>query len=475
MPSSPSSNSEPVRAAIYCRLSLARFGDMTKVEDQARISRGVAERLGWHVAEGVGYPHSDGVYTDNNKSAWQKNRKRPGWNQMLADVGDGKVDAIIVYHGDRLVRRPEDLTDLIRLADNKGVKLASPTGTHNLDNQRLELWIRAAFAEEESTRTSERKKSEYDRLRRSGRVRPGGRGGRTFGFATDGITHVPAEAAVVREVNARYLGGEGIRAIAADLAARGVVTVTGQPMHPLAVRRMLQLCRYAGLMPDGEQAGAWEPILSREDWEAARAITAARGGPAAAGHNARRYLLSGIARCGLCDSPMQALSAYTDKRGGREVQATYGCVKPGCRKVYRSLALLDAYVSGRTVNRLSNPLNPAAEILTGGGLAAEYRALTERRAEVEAAIADPAHGGLTALLARLDGIEGRLAELRELASDDGRSRIMTAHAGTTYEEFIELPLATRRTLVSACYRVKVMPASKRGPGFWARDVLLTAR
>jgi DNA invertase Pin-like site-specific DNA recombinase len=448
---------------------------MTKVEDQARISRGVAERLGWRIAEGVGYPGSDGVYTDNNKSAWQKNRKRPGWNQMLADVGEGKINAIIVYHGDRLVRRPEDLTDLIRLADNKGVKLASPTGTHNLDNQRLELWIRAAFAEEESTRTSERKKSEYERLRRAGRVRPGGRGGRTFGFATDGITHVPEEAAIVREVNARVLGGEGVRAIAASLAARGVTTVTGQPMHPIAIRRMIQLCRYAGLMPDGEQAGAWEAIVPQEDWEAARAVIAARSGPVMAGHNARRYLLSGIARCGLCSSPMQAFSAYTEQRGGREVRvaATYGCVKPGCRKVYRSLAMLDAYVSRRVVNRLGNPLNPPAEILAGGGLAAEYGALTERRAEVEAAIADPGRGGLAALLARLDGIDARLAELRELASDDGRARIMTAHAGITFGEFSELPLATRRALVSACYRVTVLPASKRGPGFRTEDVLLS--
>lgn len=475
----PGRNSGPVQAGIYCRLSLARFGDTTKVDDQARICRELCERLGWQVAQGIGYPQQDGVYTDNNKSAWKRGVKRPGWEAMLDDVEAGRLTGIVVYHGDRMVRRPQDLGKLLELAENKGIKLASPTGTYDLDREKMILWIQAAFAEAESDSTSRRKKAQYERMRRAGLVRSGGRGGRVFGFASDGVTQIPDEIAIVREVYSRVLAGEGIRALASALAARGVTTTAGKPMHPIAIRRMIAMPRYAGLMPDGEQAGAWEAVVSREDWEAAGAVMAAHSGPLPGGHNARRYLLSGIAICGVCESGMQALSAYTGQRGGQpfNVVATYGCVKPGCRKVYRSLALLDAYVTRRVVNRLANPANPSGGVLTGPGMAAEYRALSAQRAETEEQVKDyrASPGRVDLLMARLDSIDTRLAELRELASDDARFRVLTAHTGITAEEFAALPLATRRALVAACYRVTVLPASRRGPGFRTQDVQLSPR
>jgi hypothetical protein len=49
------------------------------------------------------------------------------------------------------------------------------------------------------------------------------------------------------------------------------------------------------------------------------------------------------------------------------------------------------------------------------------------------------------------------------------------HAGISGEDFAALPLATRRALVSACYVVTVLPASKRGPGFRTEDVSLAPR
>ena len=99
------------RAAVYCRLSVAAVGDTTKVEDQERISRELAKRKGWRVA---------GVYADNNKSAWQPNRNRPGWDQMLKDVEAGLVDAIVVYLPAIGARNIEQLEDNIAAADLAG-------------------------------------------------------------------------------------------------------------------------------------------------------------------------------------------------------------------------------------------------------------------------------------------------------------------------------------------------------------------
>ena len=123
----------------------------------------------------------------------------------------GKLDAIVVYHGDRLVRQPWDLEVLLRLARGKGVKLASPTGTRDLgnDEDQFILDIEAKMAKRESANMSRRKKGQYERMRRAGLVRSGGRGGRTFGFGSDGVTHVPGETAVVREVFGRVLRVRG--------------------------------------------------------------------------------------------------------------------------------------------------------------------------------------------------------------------------------------------------------------------------
>jgi DNA invertase Pin-like site-specific DNA recombinase len=456
---------EPVRAAIYTRISLASLGDTTKTDDQERICRDLAGRLGWEVVK---------VYTDANKSAWNRRVRRRGWEAMLGAVEAGEITGIITYHGDRLVRQPRDLEKLIDLANGKGIRLASPTGERNLDKSEDRVMARvvAAFAEAESARTSERRKGQYDRWRRSGKVRAGGRGGRPFGFRTDGVTHIPAEVAVIRELADRVLAGEPCGHLARELTARKVKTPAGNPFSHATIRKMLARPRLAGLMPDGVSPAAWEPVLDRTTWEAVVAALDEKATGFAYATNARKYLLSGIAVCGVCGSPLQARSEGVSRRH----LAGYGCVKPGCRKVQRSVRHLDAYVMHRLAARLAQPGNPVGQIPAAPGLAVQFATLSALRAETETAIEDPASGTrLPLLLARLNSIDARLAELRQMSADDASARLVAAHAGAGAEQLAGLPLAVRRALVAACYRVTVLPASKRGPGFEEADVVLTPR
>src|SRR6266487_4189099 len=288
-------------------MSLARFGDTTKVEDQERICRELAGQLGWDVAEGVGHPHPNGIFSDNNRSAWQKNRKRRGWDKMLAAVDAGKVNGIVTYHGDRLVRQPRDLEDLIDLANGKGIRLASPTGTRNLDvrDDRAMLRVIATFAVNESDATSDRRKQQYVRWRAEGKVRAGGRGGRAYGFKTDGVTHVPAETEIINEVAQRVLCGESVGEITRDLNARNLRTTTRSPWSHQTLKKMLLRPRYAGLMPNGQDPAGWEPVLDRETWEATVAAIQAKAGAFSYTTNARKYLLSGIAQCSECGTGLQ--------------------------------------------------------------------------------------------------------------------------------------------------------------------------
>ena len=458
-----------VRAGIYCRISLAVIGDMTKTDDQERICRELCSRQGWDVHD---------VYTDHARSAWQRNRKRPGWDRMLKDVEAGRINAIVVYHGDRLIRQPFDLEKLIGLAESKGVKLASPTGTRDLANKddHFILRIEAAMACRESDNTSRRRIAQYERWRREGRTRPGGRGGRAFGYATDGLTVAGPEADALREAASRLMAGEPLGAIARDLSARGITGASGRPLSHTSLRESLLRPRTAGLMPDGVSPAAWPAILGREEWESLRALIGDRGKSFHSyATNARRHLLSGIAVCGACGSGLQLRAESASRGAVPHARDGYGCTRPGCRKVQRNILLLDAYVGRRVVNRLGRQDNPESRAPEHPGLAAEFRALTEARAEAAAAVEDPSSPHLKLLLARLERIDGRLGELRELAGDSARGRLLRDHAGITYDEFCAEALGVRRALVAACFAIEVLPASGRGPGFRPEDVRLTPR
>jgi DNA invertase Pin-like site-specific DNA recombinase len=449
--------SDRVQAAIYCRISLAAMGDTTKVDEQERQCREVAERRGWEVGH---------IYTDNSKSAWQRNRKRPGWDQMLAGVAAGRFGAIVSYWGDRIVRQPRDLEDLLDLREGRSLKLASVMGEYDFDNKDHRMMMRweVARACNESDTISQRKKNANARLRREGLARPGGPGGRCFGFETDGVTHRADETEVIRAAAAAVLAGQSLGSVTRELAADGVKTVSGRPMHQTGLRRILTVPRMAALMPDGVSPAAWEAVLDRATWEALLTLISANVPVKNAGRGAL-HLLSGIAKCGLCDHPLWS--------GRNDTIPAYKC--HGCGRIGRSIRLLDAYVSTRVTDRLANPENPDGRIPEGPGLASEFAALTRARAEIEEVLADHTRGNLTALISRLDSVDRRLAELRQTAGDDARARLVAAHSGITPESFAAQPLSVQRSLVQATYEVTVLPASRRGAGFNPADVRMTAR
>jgi hypothetical protein len=58
------------------------------VDRQERLCRQVADRLGLVIAPGC-------VFVDNNRSAWQRRRRRPGWDALLAAIRAGGVRHVI--------------------------------------------------------------------------------------------------------------------------------------------------------------------------------------------------------------------------------------------------------------------------------------------------------------------------------------------------------------------------------------------
>lgn len=151
--------------------------------------------------------------------------------------------------------------------------------------------------------------------------------GRTpFGYeaGSDGLLKpVPDEAKVVQEIfetyagpwhaeGAKPLGGPGLRAIARTLSERGLLTRTGRPWSALAISGILKNRTYLGTYTryGVRIAGSHEPIVDREIFNRAEAVTRTRK-PVRRRAGEPAYLLGGIARCDLCG---RGLSGLTRRR-----------------------------------------------------------------------------------------------------------------------------------------------------------------
>jgi site-specific DNA recombinase len=460
-----------VRCAVYCRISLSRFGDTVKVDDQEKICRALAKQRGWLVVQ----KH---VYVDNSRSAWKRDRKRPGWDAMLEAIERGELDAIVVYHGDRLIRQPWDLELLLRLADDRHLHLTSPTGERDLDNpdDRYILRIEAAGNCRESDNTSRRTKRHYERLAEKGMARPGGRGGRSFGFNTDGLTLRRSETKVIKEASRRVLAGEKVGAICRDLATRKIRTTAGNDWEHTSLKKLLLRPRIAGLLErDGQIVGkaAWPAILDRDVWESVRAVLQGKAEAFSYTTNARRWLLTGLALCGTCDEPV---SIRHNTRSAALLG--YGCINKACPvKVHRAVHHLDPYVESAAIAFLNDDafrarMRPAES----GRLVAEMHRLEAARQRMLLAFADDDSA---------DAADVMRVSLGKNRQDTERVRVelansQAAHAlddlwGIDLGRWQDLGLDRRRAAVNALMVVRILPSGRRGPGFDPASVELLQR
>jgi hypothetical protein len=84
--------------------------------------------------------------------------------------------------------------------------------------------------------------------------------------------------------------------------------------------------------------GEWEPINTLEEWEAVCAAVAERKQKHPGKSLARKYLLSGIARCGLCKAKIRGQVNQRWTPGSKAAKFSYQCsvVNGGCGKVARA-------------------------------------------------------------------------------------------------------------------------------------------
>src|SRR3954465_1278535 len=99
------------------------------------------------------------------------NTERPALQRLLADIGAGKVDAVIIYKIDRLSRSLLDFAKMMDLFDRQRVALVSVTQQFNSATSmgRLVLNVLLSFAQFEREIIAERTRDKIAATRRKGK------------------------------------------------------------------------------------------------------------------------------------------------------------------------------------------------------------------------------------------------------------------------------------------------------------------
>lgn len=302
--------------AIYCRKS--------KKGDKQQITVGRQKRLALADCEKLGLTASH-VYVDNGESAWQRNRRREGWDELIKAARRGEIKHIVCYHPDRLMRQPHDLEELLQISDEFGIMLYGRVNRRDLQDpdDRYALRIEIAHACRASDDTSRRTRDKLQERAEGGLYN----GTRPYGYTSDGMTIIPEEAAIVREIFTRFTHGEKPYAIAVDLNARGIPTTKGKAWWETTIRRQLQSRHVAGICVYHDEeigTGKWPAIVSRAEWDFAQELLTFRSVAAskdlAQKKQPRAYILRGLVICGNCGTAMAGCSGslYRCSRANRQ-------------------------------------------------------------------------------------------------------------------------------------------------------------
>src|SRR3989454_2602879 len=211
---------KPVRCAIYTRVSSDQgleqdFNSLDNQREAAEAYIKSQAHEGWRCLPG-GY--DDGGFSGGTL-------ERPALQRLLTDIRARQVDVVVVYKVDRLTRSLADFAKLVELFDQHGVSFVSVTQSFNTTSSmgRLTLNVLLSFAQFEREVIGERVRDKIAASKRKG-IWVGGPVPLGYAAVDKKILVVPAEAAAVRPIFARYLALGAIGALIEDLDRRGIRT-----------------------------------------------------------------------------------------------------------------------------------------------------------------------------------------------------------------------------------------------------------
>ena len=229
------------RVAAYARVSTNLPEQLTSYEAQVEYyERYIKKHDGWDFA---------GIYTDEGITG-TNTRHRAGFNEMISDALDGKIDLIITKSVSRFARNTVDtLSTIYKLRDHNVECYFEKENIYSFDSKcDLMLTFMSGIAQQESCTISENT-TWGQRVRFSqGKV--------SFAYSTflgydmgaDGKLVINEEqAAVVRKIYGMFIRGDTYCSIARRLTEEGIPTVTGKSLwRDKIVKNILTNEKYKG-------------------------------------------------------------------------------------------------------------------------------------------------------------------------------------------------------------------------------------
>jgi site-specific DNA recombinase len=505
------------RSGIYLRISDDKEGLELGVGRQQEDCLSLSDRLHRVVYN---------IYKDNDISASTRSRQtRPDYQQLLADARAGLIDTIIAYTTSRLTRKPREHEDLLELAEQYGVQffyVASPSFDLNTANGRLIARYLAANDAGQAEITAEliaRKK-----LEKAAKGQYMG-GARAYGFEGPikdehgvltnkgriNVAIIEDEKAVWLDCVQRVIAGEREIDLIRDLNKRGKFSSTGTLWQTGNLKHVLLRKRFVEFdatghpadcpclaNPEGngtlthkevEHRAVWPAFISQETHAQLAAAFEQHSQPWAHGLiKGRKYLLSGLAVCGRCGTPMYGQHRKIDEN---RKQRRYRCkgrdnhgMRLGCGKVFRDEAALDGYVTEAVFERFDSPevarmLAPKEDEERAATLAQQLAGQKARRRQFVAEYGRGEHekADYKIMLAAADeGIEQTQAELGKLHATKVAGTIPAQ--GLLHEVWDASSLEWRRNVIRLVVeRIVVNPRTAGAPKwhghfFNPRDIVI---
>ena len=377
---------------------LTSGADINGREDQDQRCRlSVEQRGGMYVY----------TYDEPDTSAWKRRRVkrpdggtdwrviRPVYEGALEDLKRGvapngeRLDGLMIYDLDRLTRDNRHLEDAIDVVQHYGrvitdinliLDLTTDIGR---SNARFLVTAKAM----QSSDTARRVRDRHESIAVAG-IPVGG--SRPFGWNDDKRMLHPIESELIRKAVKDIMAGIGLHTICREWNKAAITTPRGHTWVRTVLRNLLLSPRLAGYRVYRDDIcrdhqgkpvmGQYEPILTVQEWEDLKAYLTDRSKHNGSTHTGgRKYLLSGIVRCGLCGHLMHG---YYDRRLD---EFYYGCPSPTmargcCGHVSINGKKLDAMVIERVLGILADtevPATPASPWPRADELAAKETKIKE--------------------------------------------------------------------------------------------------
>ena len=225
------------RVAAYARVSSGKDAMLHSLSAQVSYYNDLIQKEdGWEFV---------GVYSDEAITGTKEDR--PGFQQMLEDCRNRKIDMILTKSISRFARNTVTLLETVRMLKALEVDVffeEQNIHTMSADGE-LMLTILASYAQEESLSASENQKWRIKKNFEEGMPWCG----RMLGYRMrDGQYYIiPEEAEIVRRIYREYLDGFGPNRIAEGLNEDGIPTsMNGSIWHPQTISKMLRNYSYTG-------------------------------------------------------------------------------------------------------------------------------------------------------------------------------------------------------------------------------------